>query len=61
MGIVDDIVKNKEELILKMLDVAGGKETSARVNLDGVAFNIGKSKVSLEGHVTFTLVPDKKK
>jgi hypothetical protein len=61
MGIVDDIVKNKEELILKMLDVVSGKEASARVNLDGVAFNIGKSRIKLEGQVTFTLIPDKKK
>ena len=61
MGIVDDIVKNKEELLLKFLDVVSGKEASARVNLDGVAFSVGKSKVKLQGQVTFTLIPQKKK
>jgi hypothetical protein len=61
MGVVDEIVKNKEELILKLLDVVSGKEATARVNLDGVAFNVGKSKVKLEGQVTFTLIPDRKK
>lgn len=60
MGIVEEIVKNKEELILNFLNVVSGKEASARVNLDGVAFNVGKSKVKLEGAVTFTLVPEVK-
>ena len=61
MGVVEDIIKNKEELILKLLDVVSGKEATARVNLDGVAFNIGTSKGKMEGQVTFTLVPGKKK
>ena len=61
MGIVEDIVANKEELILKFLDVLGGKEATARVNLDGVQFKVGKSTVKLEGQVSFTLVPGKKK
>lgn len=61
MGVVEEIIKNKEELIIKLLDVVSGKEATARVNLDGVAFNVGTSKVRLEGQVTFTLVPGKKK
>ncbi len=61
MGIVEDIVRNKEELIIRFLDVLSGKEATAKVNLDGVQFNIGKSKVRLEGEVSFTLIPGKKK
>ena len=61
MGIVEEIVKNKEELILNFLNVVSGKEASAKVNLDGVAFNMGKSKIKLEGQITFTLVPEVKK
>ena len=61
MGIVEEIVRNKEELITKFLDVLGGKEATAKVNLDGVQFNIGKSKIRLEGEVSFTLIPGKKK
>ncbi len=61
MGIVEEMIKNKEDLILKLIDVVSGREASARVSLDGVAFNVGKSKVKLEGQVTFTLIPDKGK
>jgi hypothetical protein len=61
MGIVEEIVANKEELLLKFLDVVSGKEATARVNLDGVKFNIGNSKVKLEGQISITLVPSKKK
>jgi hypothetical protein len=61
MGIIEDIVRNKEELIVKFLDVLGGKEATAKVNLDGVGFNVGKNRVVLEGEVSFTLIPGKKK
>lgn len=61
MGVMEEILKNKEELILNFLNVVSGKEASAKVNLDGVAFNVGKSKVKLEGAVTFTLIPEAKR
>jgi hypothetical protein len=61
MGIVEEIVSNKEELILKFIDVLSGKEATARVNLDGVQFKLGSSRVKLEGQVSFTLVPGKRK
>ncbi len=63
MGIIEDIIKNKEELITKFLDVLSGKEATTRVNLDGVQFNIGDNKIKLEGQISFTLVtgkPEKK-
>ena len=62
MGVVEEIIKNKEDLLIKFLDVLSGKEATARVNLDGVQFNVGKAKVRLEGQVNFTVVArDKKK
>jgi len=57
MGVFDEIVKNKEELFLKVLQILEGKETKTKVNLDGVEFNIGKSKVKVNGNVEFTIVP----
>jgi hypothetical protein len=61
MGIIEEIVTNKEELLLKFIDVLSGKEATARVNLDGVQFNVGNTKVKLEGKVNFTVVAGGKK
>jgi hypothetical protein len=59
MGMLEEIVKNKEEIVTKFLDVLGGKEATAKVDLDGVQFNLGNSKVRLEGQVRFTVVTGK--
>lgn len=56
-GIIEEVLKNKEELIVALLRVLEGKQTRARVKLDGVKFNIGKSSVKMEGDVEFTFVP----
>ncbi len=61
MGVLEDIVKNKEELLIKILQILEGKETKTKVNLDGVEFNIGNSKVSVNGDIEFTIVPFVKK
>ena len=55
MGFMDEVMKHKEELLIKFLDVMSGKETSAKVNLDDVSFNVGKEyKVQLNGTVSIT-------
>ncbi|MEE9323808.1 MAG: hypothetical protein V3U72_04650 [Candidatus Aenigmarchaeota archaeon] len=61
MGVFEEIVKNKEELFMKVLQILEGKETKTKINLDGVEFNIGNSKVSVNGNVEFTIVPFVKK
>ncbi len=61
MGVFEEIVKNKEELVMKILQILEGKETKTKINLDGVEFNIGNSKVSVDGSVEFTIVPFAKK
>lgn len=61
MGVFEEIVKNKEELFFKILQILEGKETKTKVNLDGVEFNIGQSRVSVNGNVEFTIVPFVKK
>ena len=57
MGFVEEILKNKEELIVKFLSIVEGKETKANVNLDGVEFKVGDTAVQLNGNVEFTVIP----
>ena len=57
MGIIEEVLKNKEEIVVALLKVLEGKEARARVNLDGVKFNIGRSSVKMEGEIDFTFIP----
>lgn len=61
MGMIEEILKNKEELLIKFMSIVEGKETSANVNLDGVEFKVGKTKIQLNGNVEFTVVPSFRK
>ena len=61
MGIIEEIMKNKEEMIAKIISLVEGKETSARMNLDGLKFKVGETDVKIEGDVVFTVVPAKGK
>ena len=62
MGVLEDMVKNKEEFLAKLLEILEGKETKTKINLNGVEFKIGSSKVKVSGNVEFVIVPfDKKK
>ncbi len=56
-GIIEEILRNKEEILVALLKVLEGKESRTRVKLDGVKFNIGSSSVKMEGAVEFTFVP----
>lgn len=61
MGIIEEVLKNKEEILIKLLEVMEGKEASASVNLDGIELAVGKSAIKLKGSVEFTFVPIKEK
>ena len=61
MGITEEILKHKEELFLKFLNILEGKETSATINLDGLSFMLGEVKIKVDGEIKLTLVPPKKK
>ena len=63
MNVIEEIIKNKEELFVKILQILEGKETKTKICLDGVEFDIGNSKVKANGNIEFTIVPfaDKKK
>jgi len=61
MGLIEEILKNKEEIIVKLISLMEGKETKARINLDDVEFNIGSTKIMLSGAVDIDVIPQKKK
>lgn len=59
--VVKTLVKTEEDLIMRVLDVIAGRETSAHVNLKGVRFMAGKTEVKLDGDITVAVTPVKKK
>lgn len=61
MGFVEELMKNKEELLIKFLGMIEGKETKANICLDGIQFEVGGTKVKVHGNVEFTIVPGKQK
>ncbi len=61
MGVIEEIVKNKEEILINFLRVMEGKEATAKVNLDGVKFKVGDAWVKMDGEISFTLMPPKAK
>ncbi len=61
MGVIEELLKNKEEILVRLLEVLEGKETRAKVNLDGIELSVGKSTIKLNGEIEFTFVPLDKK
>ena len=57
MGVLEEVLKNKEEFLVKFLSIVEGRETSAKISLDGVQFKIGKTTVKMDGQVVLTVVP----
>ena len=60
-GVVKELMKNKEDLLIKLLDVLEGREAKASINLEGVEFLLGDSKVKLGGKVEVSFLPYSKK
>jgi len=61
MGLLEEILKNKEEILVKLLEIMEGKESKAKVNLDDVEFHVGNSAVRLKGTIELTFIPIEKK
>ena len=61
MGMIEEILKNKEELLIKFLEILQGKESRAKINLNGVQFKVGKSVVKMNGTIDLQFIPEKKK
>ena len=60
-GLIEELLKNKEEILVNFLKILEGKEAKARVRLDGVELKAGKTALRLDGEIEFTFVPTKKK
>ena len=56
MALVDELLKNKEEILIKVLQFLEGKEATTRLKLDGMNFNIGNTLVKLNGEIDITVV-----
>ncbi|HDD45864.1 MAG TPA: hypothetical protein ENG42_00165 [Candidatus Aenigmarchaeota archaeon] len=62
MGAVfEDIIKNKEQLIMYILNLIEGKEAKTKVNLDEIELKFGKVSVKISGNLEFIVAPIKKK
>lgn len=61
MGFIEEMLKNKEELLLKLLEILEGKESKAKLNLNDVQFHVGNSVVQMKGNIEVTFVPLSKK
>lgn len=59
MDILEELLKNKEQLLLKALEFMEGKETATKLNLSGIQFSMGSTIVKLNGEVEITLVREK--
>jgi len=58
MGLLEEILKNKEEILISLLKILEGKEASAAVNLDGVEITVGNTTVRLSGEIKFKVNPN---
>lgn len=57
---LEDILKDKEELINTMLKLLEGREARATLDLDGISFKLGKSTVAVNGKLQLTFIPVEK-
>ena len=56
MTMVDELLKNKEEILIKVLQFLEGKEAATKLNLNGLQFSLGGTMVKLNGQVEITVV-----
>lgn len=54
---IEDILKDKEELINTVLKLLEGREAKATLDLDGISFRVGKSTVAVDGKLQLTFIP----
>ncbi len=58
MTIVEELIKNKEEILIKVLQFMEGKEASTKLNLNGIQFKVGGTLVKLNGEVEIALLKE---
>jgi len=57
MGVLEELIKNKEDLLLTFMKIIEGKEAKAKINLAGVKFKAHGTEVKLDGAIEFTVIP----
>jgi len=60
-NMLEAIMKNKEEILIKVLQILEGKEARGEIDLGGVEFKVGDAKVELNGRIAFSFQPYEKK
>ncbi len=60
-NLMEALMKNKEELLIKFLQILEGKEAKGEVDLGGVSFKVGEANVELSGKINFSVRPSGKK
>jgi len=61
MGVFEEMIQNKDELIAKILQLLQGREAKTKINLDGVEFKIGDVALKVDGKIDITIAPFAKK
>ena len=60
-NLIEAISKNKEEILIKFLQILEGKEARGELDLGGLEFKIGEARVEVNGKITFAIKPKEKK
>lgn len=64
MTLVDELIKNKEEILIKILQFLEGKEAATKISLHDMKFTVSNMLVKLNGEIEVSamrLDVDKKK
>jgi len=60
-SILDQLLGNKEEIIIKVLQILEGKEAKTKFNLEGLKLKLGTFDIKLGGHIEVSVIPKKKR
>lgn len=61
MSIIEEVLENKEEIILKIFELIQGKEAKTKLKLNDIKLNIGDSALRVNGELEVSFVPFAKK
>ncbi len=56
-NVLEELLRNRQDLLLKVVDILQGREAKARIDLNGVSFHLGETIVKMEGNIQFSVTP----
>jgi hypothetical protein len=56
-GVLEELLKSKEDLLVTFMKIIEGKEAKAKIDLQGVKFMIKGMEIRMDGAVEFTVIP----